>query len=156
MYCVSPNGSFTHSRFCFLLRLSPFWASFFFVLLISSLLLLVLGVSQSCTTGRFLSIQGSNSPCNPCPIGSFSNLNNSAGCTPCQPGRFADSELSAQCSACDTGRYAATTGNERNGDFVECRLSICVIRRSFFADKKRCVRRRCAREKHTPFPKTDS
>jgi hypothetical protein len=63
------------------------------------------GTQQTVPSGFF-----SVSPCEPCPIGSFSSETGSTSCTLCLAGTFANATGMTACSPCEAGTYAASWG----------------------------------------------
>ncbi len=85
---------------------------------------------SACEPGTFMS----NNLCQPCGLGSFSNVSNAisctsceigyysnnltaSSCTPCPPGTFQKSRGSSGCSNCENGKYQLLTGQS---DCVQC------------------------------------
>jgi hypothetical protein len=65
--------------------------------------------AQQCQLGSY-SADG-NEPCNPCPPGSYSNVQGSTQCTPCSPGTFNPNFGGFVCSNCQSGYFSANPGS---------------------------------------------
>lgn len=49
--------------------------------------------------------------CSDCPLGKFSEHENSTTCSACRPGTFADQTSAATCASCSKGKYNNETGS---------------------------------------------
>ena len=63
----------------------------------------------SCPSGSYTGVESGASTCDPCPLGYFSPVPNTAQCTACGPGSYTAEPGQRACKLCAAGQVSATT-----------------------------------------------